>query len=82
MTLLGASASNRWLGTSPPSLPDSNPTGLYDPEAARGLLCIKESECTFENRQRVLDALGDWTQNPYAWVSRWGIKPNVREIEI
>src|SRR5436190_12451337 len=35
-----------------------------------------------ENRQRVLDALSGWTQNPNAWMSRWRIEPNVREIEI
>jgi len=82
MTLLGASVSNRWLGTKPPSLSDSNPTGLYDPKTACGLLCLEESKRTLENRQRVLDALSGWTQDPNAWMRRRRIQPNVREIEI
>ena len=82
MTLLGASVSNRWLGTKPPSLSDSNPTGLYDPKTACGLLCLEESKRTLENRQRVLDALGGWTQNPNAWMSGRWIESNVREVEI
>jgi len=82
MTLLGASVSNRWLGTKPPSLSDSNSTGLYDPKTACGLLCLEESKRTLENRQRVLDALSGWTQNPNAWMSGRWIESNVREVEI
>ena len=82
MTPLGASVSNRWLGTKPPSLSDSNPTGLYDPETACGLLCLEESKRTLENRQCVLDALSGWTQNPNAWMSGRGIESNVREVDI
>jgi hypothetical protein len=70
------------VGHDPTVTPGFEPDRALRSRGGHGLLFIKQSERTFENRQRVLDALSDWTQNPNAWVSRWRIKPNVREIEI